>query len=183
MTLENILTIIDKFDSSESAYLELQMGEVNLKLKKAEACGKQVIVQGQQMMPAQQIVPGQQMIPGQASMVQSLEGQQAQGQQVVSEQPNQSGQTETKADGMPQIHVDYIKAPLVGVYYAAASPDKAPFVQVGSKVEKGDTVCLIEAMKMMSEIPAPFDCEILEVLKDNATMAEFDEPLMRVRKL
>ena len=38
-------------------------------------------------------------------------------------------------------------------------------------------------MKMMSEIPAPFDCEILEVLKDNATMADFDEPLMRVRKL
>ena len=80
MTLENILTIIDKFDSSESAYLELQMGEVNLKLKKAEACG-----------------------------------QQAQGGLVVSEQPNQSGQTDTKADGMPQIHVDYIKAPLGGV--------------------------------------------------------------------
>lgn len=177
MTLENILTIIDKFDSSESAYLELQMGEVNLKLKKAEACGKQVIVQGQQMMPAQQIVPGQQMIPGQASMVQSLEGQQAQGQQVVSEQPNQSGQTETKADGMPQIHVDYIKAPLVGVYYAAASPDKAPFVQVGSKVEKGDTVCLIEAMKMMSEVVAPRAGVIKEILVENGDLVEFDKPL------
>lgn len=177
MTLENILTIIDKFDSSESAYLELQMGEVNLKLKKAEACGKQVIVQGQQMIPAQQIVPGQQMIPGQASMVQSLEGQQAQGQQVVSEQPNQSGQTETKADGMPQIHVDYIKAPLVGVYYAAASPDKAPFVQVGSKVEKGDTVCLIEAMKMMSEVVAPRAGVIKEILVENGDLVEFDKPL------
>ena len=177
MTLENILTIIDKFDSSESAYLELQMGEVNLKLKKAEACGKQVIVQGQQMIPAQQIVPGQQMIPGQASMVQSLEGQQAQGQQVVSEQPNQSGQIETKADGMPQIHVDYIKAPLVGVYYAAASPDKAPFVQVGSKVEKGDTVCLIEAMKMMSEVVAPRAGVIKEILVENGDLVEFDKPL------
>ena len=177
MALENILTIIDKFDSSESAYLELQMGEVNLKLKKAEACGKQVIVQGQQMMPAQQIVPGQQMIPGQASMVQPLEGQQAQGGLVVSEQPNQSGQTETKADGMPQIHVDYIKAPLVGVYYAAASPDKAPFVQVGSKVEKGDTVCLIEAMKMMSEVVAPRAGVIKEILVENGDLVEFDKPL------
>ena len=177
MTLENILTIIDKFDSSESAYLELQMGEVNLKLKKAEACDKQVIVQGQQMMPAQQIVPGQQVIPGQASMVQPLEGQQAQGGQVVSEQPSQSGQTETKADGMPQIHVDYIKAPLVGVYYAAASPDKAPFVQVGSKVEKGDTVCLIEAMKMMSEVAAPRAGVIKEILVENGDLVEFDKPL------
>ena len=165
MTLENILTIIDKFDSSESAYLELQMGEVNLKLKKAEACGKQVIVQGQQM------------IPGQASMVQPLEGQQAQGGLVVSEQPNQSGQTDTKADGMPQIHVDYIKAPLVGVYYAAASPDKAPFVQVGSKVEKGDTVCLIEAMKMMSEVSAPRAGVIKEILVENGDLVEFDKPL------
>ena len=177
MTLENILTIIDKFDSSESAYLELQMGEVNLKLKKAEACGKQVIVQGQQMIPAQQIVPGQQMIPGQASMVQPLEGQQAQGGLVVSEQPNQSDQTETKADGMPQIHVDYIKAPLVGVYYAAASPDKGPFVQVGSKVEKGDTVCLIEAMKMMSEVAAPRAGVIKEILVENGDLVEFDKPL------
>ena len=142
MTLENILTIIDKFDSSESAYLELQMGEVNLKLKKAEACG-----------------------------------QQAQGGLVVSEQPNQSGQTETKADGMPQIHVDYIKAPLVGVYYAAASPDKAPFVQVGSKVEKGDTVCLIEAMKMMSEVAAPRAGVIKEILVENGDLVEFDKPL------
>ena len=165
MTLENILTIIDKFDSSESAYLELQMGEVNLKLKKAEACGKQVIMQGHQVMP------------GQASMVQPLEGQQAQGGQVVSEQPNQSGQTETKADGMPQIHVDYIKAPLVGVYYAAASPDKAPFVQVGSKVEKGDTVCLIEAMKMMSEVAAPRAGVIKEILVENGDLVEFDKPL------
>ena len=129
---------------------------------------------GQQMMPAQQIVPGQQVMPGQVYIGQPLAGRQAQGQQVVAEQP---GQTETKADGMPQIHVDYIKAPLVGVYYAAASPDREPFVQVGSKVEKGDTVCLIEAMKMMSEVSAPRAGVIKEILVENGDLVEFDKPL------
>ncbi|MCH4072277.1 acetyl-CoA carboxylase biotin carboxyl carrier protein [Pseudoramibacter sp.] len=78
---------------------------------------------------------------------------------------------------------DTINAPLVGTFYQAPSPDDPPYVKAGDTVHKGETVGLIEAMKMMSEIPAPFDCEILEVLKDNGTMAEFDEPLMRVRKL
>ncbi len=66
-----------------------------------------------------------------------------------------------------------ITAPLVGTYYAAASPEVEPFVSVGSKVSKGQTVCLIEAMKMISEIPAPCDCIIQQVVKQNGTLAAF----------
>ena len=74
-----------------------------------------------------------------------------------------------------------INAPLVGTFYAASSPDSPPFVTVGGRVEKGQTVCLIEAMKMMSEVSAPCDCVIEEVVKANGELAAFGEPLFRYR--
>lgn len=83
------------------------------------------------------------------------------------------------ADAEARSQDPVIPAPLVGTYYAAPSPDAAPFVAVGDRVKKGQTVCLIEAMKMISEIPAPCDCVITEILKENGTLAAFDEPLFR----
>ena len=74
-----------------------------------------------------------------------------------------------------------ITAPLVGTYYASAAPDQPPFVKAGDKVKKGQTVCLMEAMKMMSEVPAPCDCIIEAVLKDNGELAAFGEPLLRYK--
>lgn len=76
-----------------------------------------------------------------------------------------------------------INAPLVGTFYATSAPGEAPFVQVGSQVKQGDTVCLLEAMKMISEVPAPFDCVIEEVLAKDGELAAFDSPLFRVRRL
>lgn len=70
-----------------------------------------------------------------------------------------------------------ITAPLVGTFYAAPAPGEAPFVAVGDHVKKGQTVCLIEAMKMLSEIPAPCDCIITEVLKDNGALTAFGDPI------
>lgn len=78
---------------------------------------------------------------------------------------------------------EYIKAPLVGTFYTAAGPDAAPFVQAGDKVQKGQTVCILEAMKAVSEIPAPMDCVIEEVLLENGSLAAFDAPLFRVRRV
>lgn len=74
-----------------------------------------------------------------------------------------------------------VKAPLVGTFYAAPGPDQAPFVSVGDHVKKGQTVCLIEAMKMMSEIPAPCDCVIGEILKSSGDLVAFGEPLLRYK--
>ena len=74
-----------------------------------------------------------------------------------------------------------VTAPLVGTYYAAPAPDQPPFVSAGDRVKKGQTLCLIEAMKMISEIPAPCDCVIEEVLKANGELAAFEEPLFRYR--
>ena len=74
-----------------------------------------------------------------------------------------------------------ITAPLVGTFYSAPAPDAAPFVKAGDRVSKGQTVCLIEAMKMMSEIPAPCDCIIEQVLKADGELAAFGEVLFRCR--
>ena len=81
----------------------------------------------------------------------------------------------------PQPESPVISAPLVGTYYAASAPDQPPFVNTGGRVKTGQTVCLIEAMKMMSEVPAPCDCVIEEVLKANGELAAFGEPLFRYR--
>ena len=86
-------------------------------------------------------------------------------------------QTESQEAG------EYIKAPLVGTFYAAAGPDAEPFVKVGDQVKKGQTVCILEAMKMMSEIPAPMDCVIEEILVENGSLAGYDAPLFRVRRV
>ena len=74
-----------------------------------------------------------------------------------------------------------IDAPLAGVFYAAGAPGEAPFVREGDRVKQGDTVCLMEAMKMISEIPAPCDCVITRVLKENGELAGYGEPLFGYR--
>ena len=68
---------------------------------------------------------------------------------------------------------NYITAPLVGTFYAAPAPDAPPFVKVGDAVKKGQTVCLLEAMKMMSEVQAPCNCIIEEVLPQDGTLVSF----------
>ncbi|MGN0972046.1 MAG: acetyl-CoA carboxylase biotin carboxyl carrier protein [Aristaeellaceae bacterium] len=74
-----------------------------------------------------------------------------------------------------------ISAPLAGVFYAAAEPGGKPYAAVGDRVRKGDTVCLMEAMKMISEIAAPCDLIVTEILKGNGELAAYGEPLMRYR--
>ncbi len=91
--------------------------------------------------------------------------------------PQSEAQNGTQDEG------EYIKAPLVGTFYAAAGPDAEPFVKVGDQVKKGQTVCILEAMKMMSEIPAPMDCVIEEILVENGSLAGYDAPLFRVRRV
>ena len=76
-----------------------------------------------------------------------------------------------------------ITAPLVGTFYAAAEPGAQPFVKPGDHVSKGQTVGLLEAMKMMSEVQAPCDCVIEEILVENGSLAGYDAPLFRVRRV
>ena len=75
-----------------------------------------------------------------------------------------------------------ITAPVVGTFYMAPAPDQPPFVQVGDKVQKGQTVCLMEAMKMMSEVKAPCDCVIEAILQEDGALVSFGDNLIRYRE-
>ncbi|KEI11575.1 acetyl-CoA carboxylase [Clostridium novyi B str. ATCC 27606] len=74
-----------------------------------------------------------------------------------------------------------ISSPIVGTFYSAPSPEDNPFVTRGSKVKKGETLCIIEAMKLMNEIEAEENCEIVEILVENEEMVEYGQPLFKVR--
>ena len=73
-----------------------------------------------------------------------------------------------------------IKSPMVGVFYAAPSPDARPFVEVGSKVKKGDIVCIVEAMKLMNEISAEFDGEVVDICVHNGDVVEYGQTLFKL---
>lgn len=76
-----------------------------------------------------------------------------------------------------------ITSPIVGTFYSAAGPTIPAYVKVGDTVKSGDTICIIEAMKMMNEITAEFDCKIESVLVSNEQKVEYGQPLFRVKKL
>ena len=71
-----------------------------------------------------------------------------------------------------------VKSPVVGTFYSAPAPDKAPFVEVGSKVKKGDVIMIIESMKLMNEIQSDFDGVVSKILVKNGEAVEFDQPIM-----
>lgn len=88
---------------------------------------------------------------------------------------SESSASESVAEG------DLVESPLVGVAYLAAGPDKPNFVSVGDTVKKGQTLVIIEAMKVMNEIPAPKDGVVTEILIENEEMVEFGKGLVRIK--
>jgi acetyl-CoA carboxylase biotin carboxyl carrier protein len=80
-------------------------------------------------------------------------------------------------------NADYITSPMVGTFYEAPSPTSDPYVKVGDKVKAGQVVCIVEAMKIMNEIQAEFDCEIVEKLVEDGQAVEFDTPLFKVKRV
>ena len=77
---------------------------------------------------------------------------------------------------------ELITAPLVGTFYRSAAPDAPPFVEIGDTVNKGKTLCILEAMKLMNEFQAEFDLEIVNILVENGRMVEYGTPLFEVRR-
>lgn len=87
------------------------------------------------------------------------------------------------ADAVAEDKYETINSPIVGSFYRKPSPEADPFADVGAVVEAGQTVCLVEAMKLFNEIEAEFKCKIIEVLKEDAAPVEFGEPLFKVERL
>ena len=93
-----------------------------------------------------------------------------------------------KEPEMPQVappgrsDLTEITSPMVGTFYRAAAPGEEPFVEVGNNVKVGQTICILEAMKLMNEIESEFNAEIVEILVENGTPVEFGQVLMRVKQ-
>jgi acetyl-CoA carboxylase biotin carboxyl carrier protein len=153
MELKDIKELVKLIDKSNLTEFEYENEDIRLYLSKNKEI---VTTQNIQAAPVQQFAP----------------------QQVV----EQSSVREETSPVESTSGIE-IKSPIVGTFYAAPAPDAAPYVKVGDIVSKGDTLCIVEAMKIMNEIEAEFDCKILKILGVNAKPVEFGEVLFIVEKV
>ena len=88
---------------------------------------------------------------------------------------------EKKDDNIEGDNIKDVKSPIVGTFYNSSGPEKPVFVNLGSKVKKGDTLCIIEAMKLMNEIQSEVDGEVVDILVENEQMVEYGQPLFKIK--
>ena len=161
MDIKDLKTLIKMVTDTDVTEFEMENAEEKIVIKRGR--NQEVIhVQAPGVMPAQVAVP--------AAMPQAI------AQQVTA--PAESAAAEAKNDKYKTI-----TSPIVGTFYRKPSPDADPFVEPGTVVDKGATVCLVEAMKMFNEIEAEFKCKIIEILKDDAQPVEFGDQLFLVEPL
>lgn len=99
----------------------------------------------------------------------------------VASAPPAQVSAETASPAEEAMEGTLLKAPIVGTYYSAPSPDKDPFVFVGKQVKKGEVLYIIESMKLMNEIQAECDGEVVKLLVKNGDPVEYDQPIMVIR--
>ena len=97
---------------------------------------------------------------------------------IVTENKNETSISSTNDN---ELEENIITSPMVGTFYAKPSPDSKPYVEVGTKVKKGDIVCIVEAMKLMNEIESEFDGEIIEILVKDGEPVEYGKPLFKIK--
>jgi len=155
MDLRKLKTLIDLVQQSGIAELEITEGEERVRISRGIPTA---------MGPAVQ--PGTVYVtaPAAGALLQGDPGAQANGAAAESADP-----------ALPEGHV--LKSPMVGTFYRAASPEAKPFADIGDSVKSGDTVCIIEAMKLMNEIEADADGVIKEILVENGQPVEYGQPL------
>lgn len=156
--IENLLDLIAKSEVNE---VSIEEGDFKIKIKK-EADVEQPSVPVQYQLPAQP---------------QQVPQQPAAQQQAPQPAPAQAEDTSESGEAADEPSGEVVKSPIVGTFYRAPSPDDDPFVKVGDSVEKGETVCIVEAMKIMNEIESDFSGEIKKILVDDAEPVEYDQPL------
>jgi len=149
MDLRKIKKLMELLEESGIAEIEVKEGEESIKLSRNITSSAA---------PLQQMVQQPMMAPQQQAT-------------------RAASQVENKKDDSSNQNRNTVNSPMVGTFYASASPESKPFVTVGQSVKKGDTLCILEAMKMMNQVQAESDGKILEILIDNAEPVEFDQPL------
>lgn len=158
-SVEEIKEILGAFDSSKATMLEIK-GADGEKLTVVQKKDEQVV-----------------MTAAPAVQTQTVPVQTVTETAVVSQSPFVQPETENNFDDGSKA----INSPMVGVFYAAPAPDKEPYVSVGSKVKKGDILCLVEAMKLMNEVTAEQSGEIVKICVENGQVVEFGQPLFMIK--
>ena len=165
MNLNDIKDLMAQFDQSSLREFSYKNGTDELQFSKNEA----------RLVPevAPQVAP--QVAPAPLLATPSPVASTSAPAETVAEEVPASIEASVAAEG------DIVESPLVGVAYLAAGPDKPAFVSVGDSVKKGQTLVIIEAMKVMNEIPAPKDGVVTEILVSNEEMVEFGKGLVRIK--
>ncbi len=159
MDLKDIKALIKMVTETDIVEFELEGAEEKIKIKRGS--GQEITY-----------------VPVQPSAAIPLPSLQPVGALPESTQPSVATTTPVQAEvGQP------IASPIVGTMYHAPAPDAPPYVQVGQVVEKGQVLCIVEAMKLMNEIEAEYRCKILKICKDNAQPVEFGETLFLVEPM
>ena len=113
----------------------------------------------------------------------AFDGQKIPSKKTINDNVSIIKETETPQVAPPgRSDLTEITSPMVGTFYRAAAPGEEPFVEVGNNIKVGQTICILEAMKLMNEIESEFNAEIVEILVENGTPVEFGQVLMRVKQ-
>ena len=159
MNFKEILELIDKVAESGIAGVEVEQG------------GTRVRIEGKQTQPK---------VFAYAGEVKPAESHPIPMAALPAPPPAAAPAAAPAASIPPGTHV--LTSPIVGTFYRSASPDSSPFVEVGSRVKKGQVLCIIEAMKLMNEIESDVDGVVAEIYPSNAQPVEFGEPLFAIRE-
>ena len=149
MDLRKLKKLIDLVEESGISELELTEGEESVRISRQG----QVVQQPQQYTIPQQLTP------------------------AVQNQAPTTATASAEAEDIVQDTGHALTSPMVGTFYRSSSPEADPYVEVGSSVKKGDTLCIIEAMKLLNEIEADRDGIVKKIMVENAQPVEFGEPL------
>ena len=171
MKIDEIMTLIQAVSDSTLTSFELVEGDTKICLKREKEKSKIVTVAAPAVDPAVTA----QMVSAAAGMAGAAPvpaGAQA---------PAPAGGEEAASENGDAAAGNVVASPLVGTFYAAASPDAEPFVKVGDTVKKGQVLGIIEAMKLMNEIESEYDGVVEAVLVKNEDVVEYGQPLFRIR--
>lgn len=163
MDLKLVKKLLDLISESEVDEVSIEEGEFKIKVKKTSDA------------PAQQPTMHYQ-IPQQPQAPQQPPAQPQQSAPAESSSGGDADESDSKPNG------EVVKSPIVGTFYESPSPDADPFVKVGDHVDAGDTLCIVEAMKIMNEIEAEFSGTVQKIIANDASPVEFDQPLFIIKK-
>ncbi|MEM6252233.1 MAG: acetyl-CoA carboxylase biotin carboxyl carrier protein [Cyanobacteria bacterium P01_D01_bin.156] len=155
--------LVAALDQTDIAELTLKNPQFELTLRKATA-------------PSQAVVVASDASSMQAAPVSSMSAP------VAAAVPAPAATSEPVAPPAVASDLYELTSPMVGTFYRSPAPDEAPFVDAGDRIKVGQTVCIIEAMKLMNELEAEVSGEVVEILVQNAEPVEFGQPLMRIKQ-